>query len=149
MKFFLPLILSSLIISWNGEKIHRSDSEWKDRLGEERFQVMRQKKTERGFIGKYVYHEEKGTYSCAACELPLFNSTSKLQISCGWPSFKEPACSNHVYYLLDPLFPKKRYEVLCSRCDSHLGHIFKDGPPPKHYRYTINSISLIFSRYYD
>lgn len=110
-------------------------------LGNERYKVMREKGTERAFSGKYLYEESPGIYHCAACERPLFASDDKYDSGAGWPSFKKPVEKDSVYYLSDPS-PFQRYEVLCRGCDSHLGHVFKDGPPPKNLRYCINSITL-------
>jgi len=122
-----------------------TDSEWLDLLGQERYNVMRKKGTERPYSGAYLSEERKGIYCCAACKEPLFKSEDKYrERNSGWPSFTQPLESKKVYYLEDRRLSFKRYEVLCRQCDSHLGHIFKDGPPPKYFRYTINSIALIF-----
>lgn len=139
------LYLLAVLLAWQGEKVVRSDSEWKELLGPERYHVMRKKGTEHAFIGKYVYAETKGIYSCAACALPLFLSEDKYDAGSGWPCFAKPAVPKNVYYLEDWRPPFKRYEILCSRCDSHLGHVFNDGPPPKNLRFTVNSISLQFN----
>ncbi|MBU6384009.1 MAG: peptide-methionine (R)-S-oxide reductase MsrB [Verrucomicrobia bacterium] len=112
-------------------------------LGPERFRVMREKGTERAFSGSYLYETGTGTYICAACKNPLFSSDDKYDSGAGWPSFKKPLHSKSVYYLEDWTLPFQRYEVLCRGCDSHLGHVFPDGPPPKNLRYTVNSITLI------
>jgi peptide-methionine (R)-S-oxide reductase len=118
----------------------------KETLGAERYHVMREKGTERAFSGKYLYESAPGTYICAACKLPLFDSKDKYDSGSGWPSFKKPIASKNIYYLEDRGLPIKRYEVLCKGCDSHLGHVFHDGPPPKELRYCINSITLIFDK---
>lgn len=112
-------------------------------LGPERYKVMREKGTERAFSGRYLYETAVGTYVCAACENPLFRSEDKYDSGAGWPSFKKPIDKESIYYLEDRSLPFKRYEVLCRKCQSHLGHVFKDGPPPKGLRYCINSITLI------
>ena len=127
---------------WKGEKVAYSENEWRQKLGSERYAVMRQKKTEPAYTGLYAPSEEQHVYLCAGCQLPLFQSTDHYDAGNGWPNFKNPIAKNHVYYLEDRLLSFKRYEVLCRRCDSHLGHLFHDGPPPKNFRYCINSLSL-------
>lgn len=135
---FLTFILLSLIYT---------EPQWRELLGKERYEVMRKKKTERSFSGSYLFENRKGIYHCAACKECLFRSEDKyLEPHSGWPAFTKPIESKKIYYLEDRTFSFKRYEVLCRSCDSHLGHIFKDGPPPKYFRYTINSIALIFER---
>jgi len=119
-----------------------TESEWQEKLGNERYRVMRLKETQRAFSGTYVSCKREGTYCCAACDVPLFRSEDKYDIGCGWPTFTKPVESKAIYYLEDYSFVFKRYEVLCRSCGCHLGHVFRDGPPPKHLRYTINSISL-------
>lgn len=112
-------------------------------LGPERYNVMRKKGTERAFSGEYLYETRAGIYSCAACKTPLFKGEDKYDSGAGWPSFTKPLLTESVYYLEDAKLSFKRYEVLCRGCDSHLGHVFNDGPPPKGLRYCINSITLI------
>lgn len=112
-------------------------------LGPERYKVMRQKGTERAFSGKYLYETAPGIYHCAACTHPLFSAADKYDSGAGWPCFLKPLETKSVYYVEDWSLPFKRYEVLCRSCDSHLGHVFNDGPPPKNLRYCINSITLI------
>ncbi|MES2272719.1 MAG: peptide-methionine (R)-S-oxide reductase MsrB [Chlamydiota bacterium] len=141
LLLLVPL-LSLAQIQWNGEKISRSDSEWKKLLGKEQYSVMRKKRSERGFSGKYLHTEKKGVYCCAGCDLPLFRSEDKYASKSGWPSFTSPIFPKNVTYQEDRELSFKRYEVVCSRCDSHLGHVFHDGPPPKHLRYCINSITI-------
>jgi len=122
-----------------------SDAEWKEQLGEKRYRVMRCKAREPGFSGAYLDEERVGTYVCAACGKVLFQSEDKYsEPGCGWPVFKKPIDSTSVLYLEDRTLGFKRYEVKCRGCESHLGHVFHDGPPPKHLRYTINSIALLF-----
>lgn len=122
-----------------------TDEEWLQLLGPERYHVMRRKGTERSFLGAYVLTEDKGTYVCAGCETPLFRSEDKY-LTGGYPSFTAPISSKNVYYLEDWSYGFKRYEVLCRGCDSHLGHVFKDGPPPRGLRYCINSIALFLRK---
>jgi peptide-methionine (R)-S-oxide reductase len=138
---FLSIALLGAI-EWNGEKTIHSEKEWREILGQDRYNVMRQKSTEHAYLGKYVYTQGSGVYSCAACSLPLFDGREKYDAGNGYPSFKKPIAKKNVYYLEDWTLPFKRYEVLCRGCDSHLGHLFNDGPPPKHLRYCINSITL-------
>ncbi len=115
-------------------------------LGPERYKVMREKGTERAFSGKYLYESAVGTYLCAGCKNPLFTSKDKFDSGAGWPSFLQPIHSKSVYYMEDANKSIPRYEVLCRGCDSHLGHVFHDGPPPKNLRYCINSITLILDK---
>ncbi len=121
-----------------------SDGEWREHLGRERYNVMRRKATEPAFSGAYLDEDRPGIYVCAACDNELFRSEDKYsEPGCGWPLFKKPFHPKNIFYKEDRSLGFKRYEVLCQRCDSHLGHVFNDGPPPKHLRYTINSIALV------
>jgi len=126
------------------KKLHLSDSEWKKLLPPELYHVAREGGTERAFTGKYWNADIKGTYYCAACGNALFRSDAKFESSCGWPSFFEAIRPESVIYQPDNSFGMHRTEVLCGRCDAHLGHIFDDGPPPTHRRFCMNSISLDF-----
>ena len=125
-------------------KLNVDDSEWKKILDEEVFYVARKKGTERAFTGKYWDFEGIGTYYCAVCGNKLFKSDSKFGSSCGWPSFFETERPNSVKYEEDYTFGMTRTEVLCGRCDSHLGHVFDDGPPPTGKRFCMNSVVLDF-----
>lgn len=129
-------------IEWKGDKLVLTESEWKKKLGSERYEVMRKKGTERAFSGKYLFTTLPGNYGCAACGLLFFRSEDKYEAYSGWASFKQTIASKNVYYLDDSTPYVRRYEVLCSRCDAHLGHVFKDGPEPKGLRYCINSLSI-------
>ncbi len=124
--------------------LHVPDAEWKKILPEEVYLVARKKATERAFTGKYWDADIRGDYYCAVCGNHLFKSDAKFASSCGWPSFFEAIRPNSVHYEDDNSFGMRRTEVLCGRCNSHLGHIFDDGPPPTHKRFCMNSIVLDF-----
>jgi peptide-methionine (R)-S-oxide reductase len=126
-------------------KLTISDSEWKKVLPPDVYYIAREKGTERAFTGKYWDFEGNGTYYCAACGNPLFKSDSKFASSCGWPSFFEAIRPNSVIYHPDYSYGMNRIEVVCGRCDGHLGHIFDDGPPPTYKRFCMNSLVLDFS----
>lgn len=118
---------------------------WKEKLSEEQYRVLREKGTERPFSGKYYQHKEDGVYRCAACDAPLFDSNSKFDSSCGWPSFDDVINNDRVKVEKDITFGMIRQEVCCAKCGSHLGHIFEDGPKDTTgLRYCINSVSLNF-----
>lgn len=119
-----------------------SDEEWRRRLTPEQYEVARQGGTERPFSGKYVYDDKEGVYRCVGCDSALFSSDTKFDAGCGWPSFWEPIDSNAVRYLEDRSHGMLRTEVRCATCDSHLGHVFEDGPKPTGLRYCMNSIVL-------
>nr|WP_258099987.1 peptide-methionine (R)-S-oxide reductase MsrB [Marinoscillum pacificum] len=128
------------------EKIELSEAEWKSKLTDEQFYVLRKEGTERAFTGEYWNNKEKGTYLCAACKLPLFSSDTKFKSGTGWPSFYEPINTVNVGQDKDSSLGMLRTEVHCARCGGHLGHVFPDGPKPTGLRYCINSVSLAFEK---
>lgn len=124
--------------------IKKTEDEWKKKLSPEQFYVLRQKGTERPFTGKYDNFYEEGNYHCAACDFLLFDSESKFNAGCGWPSFSEIVSNKNIVLKRDTSHGMIRQEVLCANCGGHLGHLFHDGPPPSGLRYCINSISIKF-----
>jgi peptide-methionine (R)-S-oxide reductase len=131
------------------ESVHdqaMTEAEWRKELDPEQYHVLRERGTERAFTGKYWDLKDAGTYRCAACGEPLFSSETKYDSGSGWPSFYQPANTNSVKELADHSHGMIRTEVTCAKCDSHLGHVFPDGPPETGLRYCVNSASLDFEK---
>jgi peptide-methionine (R)-S-oxide reductase len=127
-------------------KIKKTDAEWRTQLTPEQYRVARQKGTERPFSGEYEHVWAPGTYRCIGCGQELFASDTKFDAGCGWPSFSTPIAAGAVENHEDVSHGMHRIEVVCAKCESHLGHVFPDGPKPTGLRYCINSVSLTLER---
>ncbi|MGH8764086.1 MAG: peptide-methionine (R)-S-oxide reductase MsrB [Burkholderiales bacterium] len=132
------------IVQVDSSKVVKTDAEWKKQLTRQQYDIARGKGTERPFCGLLLDNKKSGTYVCICCRLPLFSSDAKFESGTGWPSFFQPVASENVVEHADYSHLMQRVEVLCARCDCHLGHVFPDGPPPSGQRHCVNSESLAF-----
>ena len=126
------------------DKVIKSDETWRRKLTKEQYEIARGKGTEAAFCGAFYDHKKPGIYTCVCCDLPLFAANAKFDSGTGWPSFFQPIAKENVTTHEDLGYGMRRTEILCARCDAHLGHVFEDGPKPTGLRFCLNSASLVF-----
>jgi len=155
MRYLITLIILLIITLYGqdnqekrtmAEKITKSESEWATCLTPDEYSILREKGTEMAFTGEYYKHKDDGKYVCAACDYELFSSNTKYDSGTGWPSFYAALDKDRILEKKDNTLGMARMEILCARCESHLGHLFTDGPRPSGLRYCVNSISLDFKK---
>ncbi|CAM2950256.1 peptide-methionine (R)-S-oxide reductase MsrB [Vibrio neptunius] len=129
----------------DNKKVIKPNEYWREKLSEEEYRICREQGTEAPFTGKLLQNKETGVYSCTCCQAPLFQSDNKYDSGCGWPSFDAPINDQAIRYLEDLSHGMVRTEIRCAACDSHLGHVFPDGPKTTGERFCVNSVSLIFN----
>jgi len=144
MKLYVYNSQGRLVGPVEASRVVKSDAEWQRQLTPEQYEVARGKATERPFCGTLLDNKREGVYACVCCALPLFSSDSKFDSGTGWPSFFQPVAKENVVTEEDRGHGMRRTEILCARCDAHLGHVFNDGPKPTRLRFCVNSESLVF-----
>ena len=156
-QLFLITVLTSLLLSCQAQSnesminmapdqfpLEKTEQQWKEQLTPQEYFVIREKGTERPYTGEYNMHFEEGTYTCRACDAPLFTSDSKFDSHCGWPSFDQGISNGAIVEKLDKTHGMIRTEIMCANCGGHLGHVFNDGPTATGLRYCVNSLSIDF-----
>lgn len=136
--------MGTLVGPVDSPRVEKTDAQWQKQLTPQQYKVARDKGTERPFCGLLLDNKDKGVYACVCCGLPLFSSDGKFHSGTGWPSFFAPVADENVLTETDRAHGMERTEILCARCDCHLGHVFEDGPRPTGLRYCVNSESLTF-----